>query len=106
MKMPAQLQHLAQAYFHQDYDLEFANPDAVLAAFAEGEGLGAVRELASEIDNLLAASSDEAGLADLWAKTLGAAYDPVAHGQTHREWFAHVRDFLPLMQDDDETGSS
>jgi hypothetical protein len=52
----------------------------VLEAFAKGEGLGAVRELAFEIDSLLAAPSDEADLADLWAKELRAAYDPVAHG--------------------------
>ena len=105
MTMPAQLQHLAQAYFHQDYDLEFTDPDAVIVAFAEGEGLGALRELTFEIDTLLAQPSNETDLADLWIKTLGAAYDPAEHGQTHREWFAHVRDLLPLTQADDETGS-
>lgn len=102
--MPAQLQHLAQAYFHQDYDLDFGEPDAVVVAFAEGEGLGAVRELAFEIDNLLAGPLDEASLADLWVKRLGSAYDPTAHGQTQKEWFVHVRDLLPLPQDDDARG--
>lgn len=106
MQMPAQLQHLAQAYFHQDYDLEFSEPDAVIAAFVEGEGLGAVRELAFELDTLLADPSNEATLADLWIKTLGASYDPAAHGQSQREWFAHVRDLLALAHEDDEAGST
>ena len=92
--MPEQLTHLAQAYFHQDYDLEFPVPDAVIAAFAEGEGRGAARELVFEIDTMLASRSSESEIADLWVKALGAAYDPTVEGQTYREWFRHVRDVL------------
>lgn len=106
MTMPAQLQHLAQAYFHQDYDLDLGEPDAVIAAFAEGEGLGAVRELTFEIDSLLAGPLDEGSLADLWVKTLGAAYDPTSHGHTYREWLAHIRDLLPVTRGDDGTSSA
>jgi len=105
MSMPAQLKHLAEAYFHQDYDLESTNAEAVVAAFAKGEGPGAVRELVCEIDGLLAAPTDEVQLADLWVKMLGAASDPVDHGETHREWLAHVRNLLPPTQNDDVTGS-
>jgi cobalamin biosynthesis Mg chelatase CobN len=92
--MPAQLTHLAQAYFHQDYDLEFSGPDAVIAAFVEGEQQGAVRELVSEIDTMLASRSSESQIADLWVKALGAAYDPTVDGQSYRGWFTHVRDLL------------
>ena len=92
--MTAYLQHLAQAYFHQDYDLEFSSPDEVVAAYVEGEGLIAVRGLGIEIDRLLSAPVDEVGLADLWVKKFGAAFDPAAHGQTYGAWFAHVRDIL------------
>lgn len=106
MTMPAQMQHLAQAYFHQDYDLEFADPDEAVAAFADGEGRGAVRELAAEIEALLASPSNEVELADLWLKTLGAAYDPTARGQTFRAWLSHVRERLRPMVDDDAEGSS
>lgn len=99
--MPAQLQHLAQAYFHQDYDLDFGEPEAVILAFADGEGLGAVRELAFEIDTLLAQTLNEADLADVWVKTLGAAYDPASDGHTYRGWLAHIRDLLPVTRGDD-----
>jgi hypothetical protein len=104
--MPVQLQHLAQAYFHQDYDLDFGTPDDVIAGFAEGEGPGAVRELISEIDTLLTSPGDQAQLADLWIRALGAAYDPSASGQTQREWLVHVRDLLANAQDSGETDST
>jgi hypothetical protein len=106
MTMAAQMQHLAQAYFHQDYDLEFADPDEAVAAFARGEGRGAVRELDSEIEALLASPLNESELVDLWVKTLGAAYDPTVHGQTARGWLSHVRERLAPMQDNDEEGST
>lgn len=92
--MPAQLEHLAQAYFNQDYDLEFDTPDAVVVAFAEDEGRGAVSELTFELDALLAGPLNEGQLEDLWVKTLGASYAPTADGQTCRGWFAHMRDLL------------
>jgi len=94
MTMSAQLQHLAQAYFHQDYDLEFSDPDEAVVAFVDGEGPGAARELAFELGGLLESSSDELELTELWIKTLGAAYDPTADGRTLREWFSHVRERL------------
>ena len=92
--MPAQLEHLAQAYFHQDYDLEFETPDAVAVAFAENEGGAALNELTFEIDALLAGPLDEEQLGDLWVKNLGASYDPTADGRTYRDWFGHMRNLL------------
>jgi hypothetical protein len=92
--MPAQLEHLAHAYFHQDFDIEFDSPDAVVVAFAEDEGRGAVSELTFEFDALLAGPLNEGQLEDLWIKKLGASYAPTADGQTYRDWFAHMRDLL------------
>ena len=92
--MPAQLQHLAQAYFHQDYDIDFGEPDLAVAAFAEGEGRGAVRELISEIDRLLGECVADSELSDLWVRAFGASYDPTVGGGTQREWFVHVRGVL------------
>lgn len=105
MTMSEQLKHLAQAYFHQDYDLEFVGPDAVILAFAEGEGDNAVRELISEIDALLALPLDEAQLAELWIGELTASYDPAASGQSHREWLGHARNLLSLTLGDSHPGS-
>lgn len=103
--MPTQLQYFAQAYFHQDYDLEFASPDDVVAAFVEGEGIGPTRELALEIDRLLVEVLDETLLANLWIDVLGAAYDPNVDGRTYREWFARMRGVLASALPDDSTGS-
>lgn len=92
--MPLQLSHLAQAYFHQDYDLEFSSPDGAVSAFVESEDRGAVDELASELDLMLASGLSESEFARLWVRELGATYDPSAHGQSYRHWFGHVRDLL------------
>jgi CdiI immunity protein len=92
--MSTQLPHLAQAYFHQDYDLEFSSPDEAVEAFVAGEGKAAVEELLSEIEAMLASMPDEAEMAHIWTRDLGATYDPVATGATYRGWFEHVRDLL------------
>jgi hypothetical protein len=92
--MTPQLKQLAGAYFHQDYDLEYADEDAAVRDFARGQEESAVRELAQEIDSLLAKPLSESQFGDLWVKTLFAAYDPTADGWTYRDWFAHVRELL------------
>lgn len=93
--MPEQLRHLAEAYFHQDYQLEFSGPDDVLIAFRNGEGRAATSALASEIDAVLSSPATESELGNLWVREFGAAYDPVIDGgTTYRTWFAHARDVL------------
>lgn len=86
-----QLRHLAQAYFHQDYDIEFSDAAGAVAAFASAEERGAICELLSEIDALLQVTSSETLHADLWIKKVGAAYDPHEDGETYREWFRHIQ---------------
>jgi cobalamin biosynthesis Mg chelatase CobN len=94
IKMPVQLPHLAQAYFHQDYDLEYSDPDAAVISFGKDEGKAAINELISEIDVLLASEWSESDLANVWINELGAAYDPRVDGQDFRGWFARVRYLL------------
>jgi hypothetical protein len=86
-----QLQHLAGAYFHQDYDLDEGSPEAFLDAFMSGEGQASVAELVSEIDRLLASPVSEAELYDLWIGDWHASYSPRDDGQTMRGWLAQVR---------------
>jgi hypothetical protein len=84
-------------YFHQGYDLEFSDREAVeavVAAFARNEEPRVVADLISEIDAALQLPMGEADLGDLWIEELGAAYDPTVDGATNREWFAHVRELL------------
>jgi hypothetical protein len=49
-----QLEQLAKAYFHQDWDLDSESPEAVIDLFIKLEERGAVAELAWELDRLLA----------------------------------------------------
>ena len=89
--MTQQLQHLAGAYFHQDYDLDSESPDSVVDAFREGEGDASAAELVSEIDRLLASRLAEREMLDLWVVAWGASYDPHDSGRDMRGWLTAVR---------------
>ncbi|WP_323101810.1 contact-dependent growth inhibition system immunity protein [Intrasporangium sp. YIM S08009] len=91
--MTHQLEHLAKAYFHQDYDLDSGSVSLVIDSFREGEGEASAAELVSEIDRLLASHQSDRDLRDLWSST-GAAYDPHDDGHNMREWLTRVRDRL------------
>lgn len=97
------LRLLAEGYFHQDYDLDYGDPDSVVIGFAEGECGAAARELTLEIDTLLASPMTEAQFGALWIETFLASYDPTRHGLTYRAWFAHVRGLLSTPSVADET---
>jgi hypothetical protein len=97
--MRDQLAHLGGAYFHQDWDLEYAKPNDVIEAFMREEEPGAVTELASEVASVLASPMDETQIADLWIGECCASYDPVDNGDTtFRGWFANVLRLLQAPQ--------
>ena len=83
-----QLLHLAQAYFHQDYELEAATPLGVVRSFREGEPPGAIAELISDLEWVLNSTMDEREMYNLWIKEYGASYDPLADGISYRTWFS------------------
>jgi hypothetical protein len=91
-----QLMHLAQAYFHQDFDLEAPTPLDVVRLFATGEPPAAVDELVSDLESLLDSSMTDSEMRELWIGEYGAAYDPLADGIEYRRWFANIRDVLRL----------
>lgn len=88
-----QLRKLAEAYFHQDYDLEASSPLGVIRLFRDQESKGAVAELESDIETLVR-SHTEQQIDDLWAETWYAAYDPGDDGMSYREWFERVLEVL------------
>lgn len=92
--MTRQLEHLAGAYFHQDYDLEAGSVSLVIDSFREGEGEASASELVSEIDHLLASHRSDRDLRDLWVVNWGASYDPVDGGHDMRDWLTAVRNQL------------
>jgi hypothetical protein len=85
-----QLIHLAQAYFHQDYDLEAPTTLDVVRSFQQGEPPGAIAELVSDLESVLNSSMSEKEMRNLWISEYGASYDPLADGKAYRSWFADI----------------
>lgn len=85
---PALWQFLG-AYLHQDWRDDYADTQAALLDFMEGEPAFAPK-LASEIDHLLASmpTSRDTESAIL---SLGSFFVPSACGQDSREWLSLIR---------------
>ncbi|BBY88085.1 contact-dependent growth inhibition system immunity protein [Mycolicibacterium tokaiense] len=82
------------AYFHQDWDLEAEDWEGVVDNYVDADPVSApLRELASEIDNLRAARSEE-DLRTFLLKTVGVSYlpDPLTFKQWLDQIAAHLRD--------------
>ncbi|MGC5166714.1 contact-dependent growth inhibition system immunity protein [Luteimicrobium sp. DT211] len=71
-----ELEYLARAYFHPDWDVEARPPEAVLAAFVREEPPDDLVTLRRELTQVLAANPGEAELRDLWVRRSGASWDP------------------------------
>lgn len=85
-----QLRHLAQAYFHQDFDLESPTPLGVVLRFRAGEPSAAVDELVADIESVLDSAMTDSEMRELWVDEYGASYDPRADGIDYRRWFAEI----------------
>ncbi|QTZ95796.1 contact-dependent growth inhibition system immunity protein [Streptomyces auratus] len=88
------LQYLAQAYFHQDYDLETEEPIQILMEFRDGEPPEAVEELRGAMERVLSSDLREEELAALWLDRAGACYDPRQDGMEMSFWFRRMLDTL------------
>jgi CdiI immunity protein len=85
-----QLMHLAQAYFHQDFDLDAPTPLDVVHLFAAGEPAAAVIELVSDLESVLSSAMTDKELRELWIDEYGASYDPLVDGSQYRQWFTDI----------------
>lgn len=85
-----QLEKLAGAYFHQDFGLDFSTADAVVVAFAEGEGRTSVRQLIEELTEVIDGPLDESEIRHLWTRVWFGSYEPSTAGDTYRKWFTHL----------------
>jgi hypothetical protein len=90
-----QLMHLAQAYFHQDFDLEAPTPLDIVDLFVAGEPQAAVDELVSDLRSLMDSAMTNADMRGLWINDYGASYDPMAEGIEYRRWFTDILERLP-----------
>lgn len=93
-----QLMHLAQAYFHQDFDSEADTPLEIVRLFSSNEPPAAVEELISDLESLLHSSMTDREMHELWVREYGASYDPLSDGIEYRRWFADILDILVSSQ--------
>lgn len=92
--MYPKINYLAQAYFHQDYDLEADNPIAIISLFRGRESSEMAEELNAEIASILASRADESRLASIWLDEAGACYDPREDGMSMHDWLIRVGEVL------------
>ncbi len=90
---PALAQLLA-GYYHQDWRADHAAPDAALRGFVDDASPDTVAAAAGDIDRLLDAGFDDAGLARVLADGFDCNYVPAANGLTTAGWLSHVRETL------------
>lgn len=89
-----ELRQLAQAYFHQDFDLEAEGPVGTVRLFREESEAAETSRAVTELDRILLSNRSERQLRDLWLRDLCASYDPAVDGITYRQWFEQMRDVL------------
>jgi hypothetical protein len=99
------LELLCQAYFHQDYDLEFDGTiDGALAGFVEGYDEAQVVKLIKEIDYLIANPVDDWD--NLIYKKLGSSYHYQSDWSSAIDWLRHLRDETDKLLNQKTTGST
>ncbi|GCD19717.1 contact-dependent growth inhibition system immunity protein [Cellulomonas algicola] len=81
------IRYLAEAYFHQDHDLDADDPLDVVRAFVRAEGEEVVGGLRREIVRLLDDAGDGEVPASAWIVSTTVSYDPRRDGVSIREWF-------------------
>jgi CdiI immunity protein len=88
------LSQLLAGYYHQDWRQDHATPDAALHAFATDSSPETVKAAAADIDRLVGAGFDDAGLTRVLAEGFDCNYVPDASGVTPTGWLTHTRDVL------------
>lgn len=82
-------EYLLKAYFHQDFDLEGPNAQAILDHFAEENPLEEVSEARASASLLLARGLSEEELEEELV-AIGLEYHPPGDGMTHAQWLELV----------------
>ncbi len=87
------LENFFSAYFHQDWAVEHADADAVLAYYLDGEPEAEVAKVRAELEALRGRELDEAALGQALA-SLGSSYDPAADGHSRAGWLQRLAEGL------------
>ncbi|MFI5716303.1 contact-dependent growth inhibition system immunity protein [Nocardia sp. NPDC051750] len=90
-----EIEYLAGAYFHQDYDLEADSPMGVIRKFRTDEAPGQVQALREALRLLIDSGANEQQLAEVWLRRgAGASYDPRTDGLEFSGFLKNVVDEL------------
>lgn len=89
MHVQPTLENFFAAYFHQDWAVDHATPDAVIDYYRSSEDSAQVARAQAEAESLLGEDLDEAALGARMT-ALGCEYDPTRDGQTWRGWLQRV----------------
>ncbi|WP_394554588.1 contact-dependent growth inhibition system immunity protein [Agromyces sp. MMS24-JH15] len=71
-----EVEYLAQAYFHQDFEYEADDPIGVVRKFRDEEAATLSERLRNRLESILGDAPSESDLATLWLDQAGASYDP------------------------------
>ena len=85
------LQHLAQAYLHQDHDLEYGVPMDAVDDFLSGEP-GYSSHVVAEVQRALDEFPTEEESRRFVLDVLDSSYEPDEDGTTYRDWLRSVAD--------------
>jgi hypothetical protein len=84
------LQQFLGCYFHQDFLMEYASPDAAITAFISDEPEEFVRAACRELGQVIPVVEQLDDPERFLLETLGCWYYPKAQGSTVVEWLKHV----------------
>lgn len=87
------LENLFAAYFHQDWAMEHATPDAVVDHYRRSEAPAQVAAARSDLERLLSRGYDEPALGRA-VRDLGSEYDPTREGGTWQAWLERIGERL------------
>ena len=87
-----EIDYLAQAYFHPDYDLDADSPIEVIRMYRSAEAPETVAALRRSLHELLSSGLSEDALTDAWLTEAAAQYDPRKDGLRVSEWLHQILD--------------
>ncbi|MEV4334826.1 contact-dependent growth inhibition system immunity protein [Streptomyces sp. NPDC049597] len=87
-----ELSHFLSAYFHQDFDAEYASHREAVDDYLDGVSEGDLRIVIKEIQDFLDMNTDDISLRDA-SRTLGLCISP-PKGVSLRRWLNDVREII------------
>lgn len=88
------LHRLFGAYFHQDWQDDYATSTVAVQAFVREAPAATTDAARRELDRLLASSLDDEGLGRLLRDGFDCNYVPQVDELTNRAWLARIRDLM------------